>query len=66
MPAEGGNGDWDRYLAVNVRTFAVEDVVVGDRDEYIKIASRGAVDTGLTLAGESDTSALFDAGRNRC
>ena len=66
MTAKGGNGDRDRHLAVYVGTFAVEYVMVGDRDENIKITSRGAVDPGLALAGKSDASTFLDAGGDRC
>src|SRR5690348_9485793 len=62
--AEGRRRNRDRHTAEDIRAIALENPMRRDGNKNIEIAGRGTADTGLALAGEPDTSAIFDPRRD--
>ena len=64
LAAQGGGGDADRHLAVQVVALALEDVVLAQPDLDVEVASRTAVLARLAVAAGADALAVVDAGRD--
>src|SRR5262249_3742496 len=57
-------GHRDRHAAEDVGAVALEEAMRADRHENVEITRRRAAQTGLALAGEANTRAVLDAGRD--
>src|SRR5438270_5493580 len=62
LGAEGGLGEGDGLLGMNVVVAVRELRVLVDGDEYVQIAGRTAIETGFPFAGHAQARAIVDAG----
>ena len=61
LAAEGGGGEAERHLTVEVIAFALEELVSFDLDDDVEIASRAAFGTVVAIATAAETGTVFDA-----
>lgn len=64
LTAEGGGGEADWHLAVEVVTVALEHGMRAQLNDDEEIASRSAVDPRFALAGKTDAVAIVDTLRD--
>src|SRR5690606_35502049 len=62
--AQGGRGEGDSQLAMQVFAVALEDAVRLDADLHVQVARRAAVHARLAIAAGADAHAVVDAGRD--
>lgn len=62
LAAEGGGGEGEGHLAVEVIPFALEDVVGADVDDDVEISRGAAFAAVVAIAAGAEAGAVFDAG----
>src|SRR6185437_43605 len=62
--AERGRDHRDGHPALDIGALALEEPVLGHRDEDVKIARRRSAHPALALAGKADPGAVLDPRRD--